>query len=128
MNEFVYKRRSPLKIAAWIIGGISLAILFAFVFGTFIMLLWNWLMPMIFSLPEINYLQAVGILVLTRLLFGGISHNHKHDRSRPFDRFRKDFDRRDAFWKRAEDWKYYHEFWKDEGEKAFNEYKKKKQE
>ncbi len=128
MNEFVYKRKSPLKIAAWIIGGISLAILFAFIFGTFIMLLWNWLMPMIFSLPEINYLQAVGILVLARLLFGGINHNHKHDRPRPFDRLRKDFDRKDAFWRRAEDWKYYHEFWKDEGEAAFNEYKKKKQE
>lgn len=130
MNEFVYKRKNPLKIALWILGGITLAVLFAFIFGTFIMLLWNWLMPAIFALPEINYLQAVGILVLARLLVGGFGHKRHHGfhRHRPFGRFNGNFDRKEAFKKRAENWKYYHEFWKDEGEAAFDEYKKKRQE
>lgn len=33
-----------------------------------VMLLWNWLIPEITSWKHINYLQAVGLLVLTRLL------------------------------------------------------------
>ena len=51
-----------------IIAVISLIVLF----------LWNWLMPAIFNLPEINYLQAIGILILSKILFLGIGkHNHK---------------------------------------------------
>lgn len=33
------------------------------------MLLWNWLMPDIFSLSKINYLQAMGLIVLGFCLF-----------------------------------------------------------
>jgi hypothetical protein len=36
------------------------------------MLLWNALMPRIFDLLELDYLQAIGLLILTRILFGGI--------------------------------------------------------
>ncbi len=32
-------------------------------------ILWNWLMPGIFNLPEIGYAQAFGLLVLSSLLF-----------------------------------------------------------
>jgi len=35
-----------------------------------VMLLWNWLMPTIFGLTSICFWQALGILVLCRLLFG----------------------------------------------------------
>jgi magnesium-transporting ATPase (P-type) len=43
-----------------------------------VLLLWNWLMPAIFNLPEINYLQAIGILILSKILFLGIGkHNHR---------------------------------------------------
>ncbi|GBU25765.1 hypothetical protein R83H12_02423 [Fibrobacteria bacterium R8-3-H12] len=44
-------------------------------FAAITMLLWNWLMPAIFGLPLLTYWQSAGILVLTRLLFGGIGHN-----------------------------------------------------
>ncbi len=37
--------------------------------------LWNWLMPALFSLKSIGYWQAVGIIVLSRLLFGGIGRS-----------------------------------------------------
>jgi len=41
-------------------------------FAVAVMLLWNALLPQIFTLPQISYLQAVGLLILARLLFGGI--------------------------------------------------------
>jgi len=52
--------------------GILMMLAAAAVFGAAVMLLWNALLPQIFVLPRIGYLQAVGLLVLTRLLFGGI--------------------------------------------------------
>ncbi len=42
----------------------------AFVLGFFVKLLWNALIPDLFHGPELTYLQAVGLLVLTRLLAG----------------------------------------------------------
>jgi hypothetical protein len=35
------------------------------------MLLWNELMPILFNLPAINFWQALGLLILGRLFFGG---------------------------------------------------------
>ena len=32
--------------------------------------LWNWLFPELFAFQEISYLQALGIMFLSRLLFG----------------------------------------------------------
>jgi hypothetical protein len=40
-------------------------------FGFVIMSLWNWLMPAIFGLPVIRFWQAAGILLLSKILFGG---------------------------------------------------------
>lgn len=36
-----------------------------------LMWLWNWLMPVIFGLPEITILQSLGLFVLSGLLFKG---------------------------------------------------------
>jgi len=33
------------------------------------LLLWNWLMPTIFELPYINFWQALGIILLSGILF-----------------------------------------------------------
>jgi hypothetical protein len=41
------------------------------VYGLGVMLLWNALLPGIFGLPALNYLQAAGLLLLSRILFGG---------------------------------------------------------
>ncbi len=51
-----------------------------------VFLLWNWLMPAIFQLPEINYWQAIGILILSKILFLGIGkHDHRnHFRDREY--------------------------------------------
>jgi len=40
-------------------------------FGSAIWQLWNWLMPGLFGLPAIGFWQAVGLMALSWLLFGG---------------------------------------------------------
>lgn len=43
--------------------------------GVVLMYLWNWLMPVLLTLPEINLMQAWGLLLLSKILFGcGGSH------------------------------------------------------
>jgi hypothetical protein len=50
-------------------------VLFAVVAGSLlsfvVMHLWNWLMPALFGLRLINYWQALGVLLLSKILFGG---------------------------------------------------------
>lgn len=36
-----------------------------------VMSLWNWLMPALFALHPINFWQALGLLILSKILFGG---------------------------------------------------------
>jgi hypothetical protein len=43
--------------------------------GFVVMHLWNWLMPSIFGLRAITFAQAIGLLVLSKLLLGGF---HRH--------------------------------------------------
>jgi hypothetical protein len=54
------------------------------VVGALVMLLWNWLMPALFSGAQpIGYWQALGILLLSKILFGGF---HGDFRSRMLER------------------------------------------
>ena len=41
-----------------------------------VMLLWNALVPGLFGGPPLRYLQAAGLLVLSRILFGGLRGHH----------------------------------------------------
>ncbi|GHT72783.1 hypothetical protein FACS189456_2240 [Bacteroidia bacterium] len=43
-------------------------------FSAVVMLLWNALVPAIFGLAVIGFWQALGLLVLARLLFGGFGN------------------------------------------------------
>jgi hypothetical protein len=45
--------------------------LFAWLFGEIVMHLWNWLVPSLFGWHPITFWQALGLLVLCRILFGG---------------------------------------------------------
>ena len=47
------------------------ALIFLALFGYLLMTLWNWLMPAIFGLGTITYWQAWGVLILSKLIFGG---------------------------------------------------------
>ena len=53
-----------------------LAILFLIVFTFVVQALWNWLMPALFGWHVITIWQAVGILVLSKILFGGFRSGH----------------------------------------------------
>jgi hypothetical protein len=47
------------------------ALLAAAVFSWVTMSLWNWLMPALFGLRAITFWQALGLLLLSRILLGG---------------------------------------------------------
>lgn len=66
-------------------------IAFVLIGGEIVRLLWNWLMPAIFGLPSITFWQAVGLLALARILFGGFG---RHGSGR--GRFRRRFSERMA--------------------------------
>lgn len=51
----------------------------ALVLGLAVMLLWNWLMPALFAgVNSVNYLQAIALLLLARILAGGYRGGHGH--------------------------------------------------
>jgi hypothetical protein len=50
--------------------------------GELVLQLWNWLLPPLFGWRQITFWQALGILVLCRILFGGHGHGwHRSGRS-----------------------------------------------
>jgi hypothetical protein len=61
-------RRRMIFIAPLAILGM---VVFAFIGGGIVLLLWNWLLPPLFGLRQISFWQAFGILALCRILFGG---------------------------------------------------------
>jgi len=56
----------------------GIAIVFALVLGFIVQLLWNWLMPNLFGLGKINTVQGVGLILLSRILFGGMGQRREH--------------------------------------------------
>jgi hypothetical protein len=73
-----FGKRSPAvmawKIGVWLVLGAVIVWL--------VMLLWNWLMPALFSgVRVIDYWQTLGLIVLCRVLFGG-HHGRWHGRHR----------------------------------------------
>jgi hypothetical protein len=64
-------------------------LLFMAIGGEIVMHLWNWLLPPLFGWRQIAFWQALGLLVLCRILFGGWgSHGsgHSNVRRRVVDR------------------------------------------
>lgn len=64
----------------WILKGLKFAlfgIAFVLLGGYIIMHLWNWLIPAVFT-GNIGFAQALGILVLMRILVGGFRGHRGH--------------------------------------------------
>src|ERR1700688_2744340 len=56
----------------WIIFLAPLGIaIFITIGGEVVLQLWNWLLPSLFGWRQITFWQAVGLLALCRILFGG---------------------------------------------------------
>ncbi len=79
MGYHIDKMRSirPFKIIMGLTAGVLVASLFAFLFGKLVQLLWNATIADIFSLKDITYWQGVGLLLLARVLVGGMGHGHE---------------------------------------------------
>src|SRR5207237_9118940 len=61
---------APLAIVAMI--------LFVYIGGELVMHLWNWLLPPLFGWRQITFWQALGLLLLCRILFGGLGVRGSH--------------------------------------------------
>jgi len=57
-------------------------VIFIAIGGEVVKLLWNWLLPTLFGGPEITFWQALGLLALCRILFGGFRLAGGYPRSR----------------------------------------------
>jgi uncharacterized membrane protein len=79
MNDKQAKLRKLAWIAPLAIVGM---VLFVTIGGGIVMLLWNSLLPVLFGLRAISFWQALGILVLCRILFGGFGGGSGRSRSR----------------------------------------------
>ena len=62
------RRRKLIWIAPLAILGL---LLFIAVGGVLVLQLWNWLLPTLFGWHQITFWQALGLLALCRILFGG---------------------------------------------------------
>ena len=79
------KKHRGFRIVAMIFIGISIVALL----GLAVMYLWNWLIPEIFTGgPVITYWQALGLMVLAKILFGGFK---PHSHPGPFSSDKKDY-------------------------------------
>jgi hypothetical protein len=67
------KGRWALRVAKMI----AIAIVAVIVIGYFVMLLWNDLIPELFKGPVLTFWQAVGLLVLSHILFRGWGGHHR---------------------------------------------------
>lgn len=62
------------------------------VFGFVVMSLWNWLMPALFGFRLITFWQAMGLLILCKIFFGGFRGrmgSRRHWERRMIDRWER---------------------------------------
>ena len=118
-----------LGIVGMVIGGLALAVLLAFLFGWLVMYLWNWLMPTLFGLKVITYWQAWAMVLLAKILFGSShgSHGGRHGKwhGRDWKKHGRWHGGDSGQWAPAGDysnWRYYDDYWKNEGKAAFEAY------
>lgn len=122
-----------LRFIGLVIGGVILAGAFALVFGYIVMLLWNWIMPVVFGITTITFWQAFGIILLAKIIFSSFGpHPHKKDDKKE-KYFRSWVHHGVPPWRTKDScgnnkWKYYHEFWEEKGKSAYDEYVKEKKE
>lgn len=69
MNYYRDKKRriKPIMYPLMVLGGIA----FVLLFGWIVMLLWNAILPDLVNVGRLNLWQAIGLLVLSKILFSG---------------------------------------------------------
>lgn len=56
------------QIISNLLAIVGILVLITLMFGLPTMILWNWLMPILFNLPEVTFWQACGLQILISLL------------------------------------------------------------
>jgi hypothetical protein len=64
----IRKTQNFIKSFFTVVGVMGIIVGFIFLVAWVTSLLWNWLMPLVFGLPEITTLQALGLQLLSSLL------------------------------------------------------------
>lgn len=100
------KRGRGQLLLVHLVFGIILAATLAFAFGWVVMLLWNAVLPAVAPVRALTYGQGVALLVLARILVGGLGHG-KHGSSRR---------------RHGEAWQKYETWWDEIGQHSFDEY------
>lgn len=73
-------RRKLIFIAPAALLGITL---FIFIGGEVVKLLWNWLLPSLFGWRLLTFWEALGLLALCRILFGGFGGHRGYSYAGP---------------------------------------------
>ncbi len=88
----------------WMFVAPPVFLLFLALGGGVVQQLWNWLMPTIFGWRQVTFWQALGLLALCRILFGGLgrhggyrSRRWEHMTPEERERFRQGMRRRFGF-------------------------------
>lgn len=105
-----------------VVVGILMALGFGLVFGYFVMLLWNYLMPDIFSLKVITFWQGAGLVFMLRLLFGTYGkdiHGHHAKKCHPYKSINPNI-------KLPRSREHYDSWWEEQGKDSFEKYVKNK--
>lgn len=74
MNKH-FKTESILTFTLMPLVAILLLIVWSLILAWPLQLLWNWLVPSIFGLGNITFIQAFGLKLLLGLVFGRVSFN-----------------------------------------------------
>ena len=120
-------RPTPLGILRRVLGGLLIATLVATVFGLVVEHLWNALMPGLFHLPFLTWLQSIGLVLLSRLLVGHFGPHHRG--GAPWGRGNRGGD---SPWKRGpfgawHDRHLFKDWFEGEGREAFQAWKAKEE-
>ena len=78
MNKKYFNKDSNIGCGVIILFFIVLIIL-AFVYSGILMWIWNMTIPIIFVLPTISFWQALGIYIISNILFKGTSSISRRD-------------------------------------------------
>ncbi|MCG8333201.1 MAG: hypothetical protein MJE63_01710 [Proteobacteria bacterium] len=135
-----------LRVLKWTLLGVIMAVIFALIFGVLVKWLWSVTLAPLFGTATPGYWQAVGIVVLARLVFGGFHRNGHKSRYSYSGHYKNE--KREAWLRKMHDRfheespisedddtlqipddlkKHYREFWQKEGKEAFKNYLAKRQ-